>query len=513
MFEKIKKVMVWMVLGVWMAVLLQACGGGGSSATSSGTSAPSPVPAINNINGSATASGSVGSTFIVYGSGFGTLATASPAAGYSVNFLNASGVVAATASWAAGGWNSTYIKATVPTGLTSGTTYNVAVTTPGGTSNKVSFLITGSVAFSPSTISWAQTASMPVATAGFATIVAPVSGVTAVLTLGGNLSASGGAASNNAATVNLNTVNDGTGGTTAGTLNTWSTTTQLPAARGFAAGALANGYNSGVTGYGVVYVIGGLDGTGAATSTVYHATLSADGTIPASGTTGTWAATTALPAARYATGAAIFQGRLYVAGGADNTNTPTGTVWSAPINADGTLGTWATMPALPAALAYHQLITTGGVLYVLGGTITANVNPTSNAQSNGSSNAVYYNPINPADGSLAATWTVNSSSLIKVVEKNTAVAVGSYALVSGGLYNGATNGSTEEQYSSQSLNTLGAFTGATGSKTISGTAGGYNFYNQSVSLYVDPTGKPHVLILGGGDFGTGLLHKGVWYMP
>ncbi len=96
------------------------------------------------------------------------------------------------------------------------------------------------------------------------------------------------------------------------------------------------------------------------------------------------------------------------------------------------------------------------------------------------------------------------------------MAVGSYVLVSGGLYNSATTGSTEETYSQQSTSdgvSLGAFNGATGSSTISGSAGGYNFFNHSATLYVDPTGKPHVLILGGQSVNSPVLESGVWYMP
>jgi len=266
-----------------------------------------------------------------------------------------------------------------------------------------------------------------------------------------------------------------------------------------------------VTGSGVVYVLGGLDANGAATSTVYYASVTSTGAV------GAWATTTALPQVRYAFGAAVFRGHLYVAGGDDGTDTPTATVYSAPINSDGTLGMWSTtLPSLQAPVAYHQLVTTGGVLYVLGGTSTAAVDPISAAESTGSVSDVYYNSINP-DGTLAGTgWTANPAKMIKRVEKNTVVAIGSYVLASGGLYSSASSGSTEESYSAQSTTdaSLGSFNGATGSKTISGTSGGYNFFNHSVSLYVDPAGNPHVLILGGQSISStaSTVQTGVWYM-
>lgn len=492
-------------LAVCMAALLQGCGTGG------GGGGAHPVPVISNINGSATASGSANTTFIVYGTGFVTLADGSPVAGNTVDFRDVStGNVVASASWLAGGWNNAFIRAAVPNTLTAGVTYDVTVTTPGGTSNAATFLVTAS----PSTISWAATTALPVALQGLSAVVAPITSAgatkTFVYALGGNTAASStlNGKIDNVATVNINTVNDGTAGTIAGSLGaTWSAGIALPAARGFAAAALANGFNSQASGNGTLYVLGGLDASGLATNTVYFASLNADGT------TGAWISTTALPDFRYALGAAVFQGRIYVAGGADITATPTATVWSSPINADGTLGAWSVLPALPAAIAYHQLVTTGGLLYALGGTGSANVDPISNLQSANPSAAVYYNPINPADGSLAAAWTANPGSLIHASEKNTAVAIGGFVLVSGGLYSGASTGATEESYSAQSGNALGAFTAVTGSHTISGTTGGYDFFNHSAALYVDPTGKPHVLILGGNDVNTGALHAGVWYMP
>jgi len=506
------------VAGLVLTAFLQACGGGGGGGT------PMPLPAITDINGAATASGPAGSGFIVYGTNFGTLSGSGTTSGYSVDFRDAtSNSVVATASYAGSGWTGTYIKAVVPSsGVTAGTTYKVTVTTPGGTSNADDFLVTGSVALSPSTIAWGSTAALPAAIQGFPTVVAPItvtSGTTTtttthIYTFGGNTAASGvlSGKSANVASVYSNTINDGTGGTTAGTLAaaSWTTETNaLPEARGFAAGAFADGFNSMVSSAGVVYVLGGLDSTGVASSTVYYTTLSSTGAI------GAWATTTALPQALYAFGAVVFHGALYVAGGNDGADTPAATVYSAQINSDGTLGTWSTLPSLPAAVAYHQLVETGGTLYVLGGTSTAAVDPTSVNQSAGSVSTVYYNSINP-DGTLAGTsWTTNPASMIKAVEKNTVVAIGSYVLASGGLYAGASTGSTEESYSTQSTidASLGSFVGATGSKTIAGTAGGYDFFNHSAALYVDPAGNPHVMILGGQTVAVvPSVVSGVWYM-
>lgn len=188
-----------------------------------------------------------------------------------------------------------------------------------GTSNGATFTLVAAVAFSPSTIAWGSTSALPKAIQGFPTVVAPISVTsgsttttnTHIYTFGGNTAVSGASSANSAniAAVYSNTINDGTNGTTASTLAaaSWKTEANaLPSARGFAAGVIANGFNSHLSGSGTVYVLGGLDATDAATSTVYYASLASDGSV-------------GLPQVRYAFGAVVFHGRLYVAGGNDGT--------------------------------------------------------------------------------------------------------------------------------------------------------------------------------------------------
>jgi N-acetylneuraminic acid mutarotase len=491
--------------------------GGGSATLNNAFTMAAPV--LTDINGGLTGSGTVGSLFIIDGNNFGDLA-ALPATGYSADFRDAStnNLLASTAvNFASGDWQNILIVGTVPGTLASSTTYRVTVTTPSGTSAPLNFRVAASVSFSPSTISWTATAGLPTAQQGFPSVIVPITGPSGTSTsyiyaLGGNTASSGtnnGKASN-VATVSFNQMSNSTGGALANA--SWPSTTPLPDVRGFAGAVSANGFNSLISGYGNIYILGGLDGAGNATSTVYYASLNADGTIPAVATTGTWATTTPLPQALFAEGAAIFHGRIYVAGGNDSTGAPVAKVYSAKINADGTLGLWQAQADLPVTLAYHQLVTSAGNLYVLGGD-TAAADPISNLQAASSQGAIYYQPINIRNGNLAnATWTTNASSMGKNREKFSAVVVGSYILVSGGLYNGASTGSSEQSYAQVNTDgSVGSFNGATGSRTISGSLNGYNFLNHSSTYFVDGSGNPHVLILGGEDVNTGAPRAGVWY--
>ena len=172
---------------------------------------------------------------------------------------------------------------------------------------------------------------------------------------------------------------------------------------------------------------------------------------------------------------------------------------------------WAALTNLPDKRAFHQLLSVAGNLYVVGGTNSA-VDPTSNVASAGSQSTVLYDSISLVDGTLGSSWTTNANAMGKAREKFTAVVAGGYLFVSGGLYNGAANGSSEESYASlNSDGSVSSFNGATGSHTISGSAGGYNFFNQAAGYFVDSAGNPHVAILGGAEVGSGAPKAECWY--
>src|SRR5216684_4969217 len=173
-----------------LGLLLQACGS---------KNPPPPAPAIVDVNGGLSGSGTLGSVFIVDGTGFGDLTAQT--SGYSLDFRDAASnaVVASSTSainYAGLAWRSLFITATVPTtGLTAGITYKVTVTTPGGTSNAVSFLILSAAPYAPNTVWTKSTNSLPVAIQGFPTAVATIgTGATAATyayALGGNTASSG----------------------------------------------------------------------------------------------------------------------------------------------------------------------------------------------------------------------------------------------------------------------------------------------------------------------------------
>ena len=139
-------------------------------------------------------------------------------------------------------------------------------------------------------------------------------------------------------------------GAAAGTVGSWQSTTSLPVATRNATSVVYNNF---------LYEIGGFNST--YSSTVYFAPINGDGTL------GAWSTTTALPAARELASAVVSNGFVYEMGGDQAGAAPAATVYSAPLNGNGTLGAWSTTTVLPTALNFASSIVSNGYVYEIGG--------------------------------------------------------------------------------------------------------------------------------------------------
>ena len=467
-------------------IALTACG-----SDSTGPSGLSGPPVLTDVNGATQPSGPTGGTVVIDGQNFGTVQASA-----SVLFSNGSGGTIPAVIASAGDWSSTFIVTTVPAGAATGP---VVVTTALGTSNAITFTLTQNAAFNPSTITWTATNSLPVGLSGHAAAFAELHGTTttrAVYAVGGGDNSNTPVTSVSVATV---------GGS--GSLSSWSPTAALPAALAFSAAAVATPSNSRVTALGFLYVIGGAtDAGGQPSANVYRGTLAADGTVSS------WVQTTALPVPLHSLGAMIFHGDLYVAGGSTTSNAPAAAVYRSRIDTSGTLGSWQTEAALPFPRAHAGLGAFGGYLFTFGGDSGA-VAPNTGGLSASAVADVASAKIDLRTGDLtSAGWTTNANKLKKAVTKQTSVVAGGDVLITAGLYNGASTGSTEESYSQfNSDGTVGAFNGATGSNTISSLGGG-NLFNQAALGYTDGNGAFHVLVVGGDDVNIpGTKHSAVFF--
>lgn len=475
------------VTALLAALVLDACGG------SSGPTGLSGPPVVITVNGATAPSAPIGATVVVEGSNFGTSQAA--AAGL-VLFTNASGGPDTAIIASPGDWSSSLIVTTVPAGAVTG---NLVVKTSGGTSAAVTFTVAARVAFSPSTVSWTSTTPLPVGLSGHAVAAATIPGGTPtslVYVVGGADS--------------TNTPRDSVLYATvpgSGALSSWTKTMVLPAPIAFGAAVVLTPANSQVTSSYLLVLGGDSTASGKPVATVYRGTLSASGAV-----TG-WSTTTALPAPAHSLGAVVFNGSVYIAGGSGTGNAPVATVYRAAINSDGTLGAWAPLAPLPFARSYCAVGVNGTFLYALGGdSSSVTPNDSSSLKTTSLSDVVYAQIDIRTGGLTAAGWTAGANKLKKAVSKHTAVVAGGNVLVTAGLYNGATTGSTEESYAGLNVDgSTTSFNGATGANTIS-SGGGGNLFNHAATGYLDAAGAFHVLVVGGDDVNAPTKkHKGVFY--
>lgn len=136
-----------------------------------------------------------------------------------------------------------------------------------------------------------------------------------------------------------------------GTLGTWSVAPPLPA-------ALSSGQS--VVTKNRVYLLGGNNGS-TSTSAAYTAPINPDGTL------GAWTTAPSAPAAVYGGQTFVIKDRAYMLGGHRLNVGDSAIVYTAPINEDGTLGTWGTKSPLPNGLFFSQVILTSSRVYSLGG--------------------------------------------------------------------------------------------------------------------------------------------------
>jgi hypothetical protein len=319
-------------------------------------------------------------------------------------------------------------------------------------------------------------------------------------------------------TANTNTVwannlnQDGTVGNTTNTTWTTVTTNPLPTKLAHHAMAEADDTNSLVSvGKRYVYVIGGqVNSTDApgGTNTVYVASV--DST---SGTVGPWTASlNTLPKSLFGLSATVHNGYLYVAGGLDTNGNPVTAVYSAPVNADGTIGTWTTATnTLPTARAFGTMVVFGGIIYYINSDPNASSLP--NNQGVGDKDVYYASAVRGVIG----PWTLNGHLTIHDRAKGVLFIAYGQVIAGEGVYTGNAGGEMESSSVNAQNSTnvaLNSWNGLTGSQAPNANV--YNAAGFTSPLFAPTTNGPRFLILGGQAFtGTtgpgGALSSSVYY--
>jgi hypothetical protein len=131
-----------------------------------------------------------------------------------------------------------------------------------------------------------------------------------------------------------------------------------------------------------MYILGGYNGNGPL-NTIQRASFDNDGNLSSS-----WSNVGTLPIALQNMGYAATKGRIYLIGGY-NESSGISTVYSAPVNTDGTLGDFRTETSLPDVMANATCFVIKNKLYAVGGY----------------SNTVYRTTVN-SDGTLSSWETL-----------------------------------------------------------------------------------------------------------
>ena len=393
-------------------------------------------------------------------------------------------------------WANTYIVTTVPQGVANNSV--VWVKTQAGTSDSLEFDLISGNTFSPSLISWKRTVDLPHPLQGLGAAFVPVEH--------GNFAkfiytVGGAADSTNVATSVVYRAQV----LETGAISAWdNSVTPLPSPRAYAATAAATLYTANIdtSTAGYLYAIGGVDSTGTVVNTVLYSRVAPDGSL------GTWQSATALPAAVHSAAALVYRGYLYVIGGSDAQNKPTASAYRAQVKSDGSLGSWQPIASLAAPTAYHAVSNFGPYVYVVAGD-TGTVGPATQTMSTTETGAAYLGKIDMRTGDVASWVPVTAAT--KARAKHGVMSAGGSVVVTSGLYAGGTTGSSENSYAMISSDgTLGSWAGATGSSTIASLLG-YSIYNEAAVSFTDATGTGHVVVLGGANNSTGRASAGVVY--
>lgn len=199
-----------------------------------------------------------------------------------------------------------------------------------------------------------------------------------------------------------------------GSVSQWSDTTPLPHPRMYLA-------NSTLVLNDTVYLLGGARDPLAEDylNTVLIARPGADGRLSR------WVESPPFGSGAGTIAAVTTPGHLHAIGGlgtsAQQKDVVLDEVWTCEVKADGMLGTWTAGPKLPVALWYHNAAAAGGRVWVWGGLRTPQPDPATSISA-----FVFSAPIR-ADGQLG-TWRAEAQQLPRPFYSSTSGVVGPYLL-------------------------------------------------------------------------------------
>ena len=274
---------------------------------------------------------------------------------------------------------------------------------------------------------------------------------------------------------------------TGGITGSWTTIT----------GALTSGglcYTSAVAFNGYLFVMGGCTSqtisscTGSnVVNTVYTAKIGTAGSLSSPLTTAT-----SLTNSTFGASAVAYNNYLYLIGGSSGASVFS-SVYTAPINSDGSISSWATSTTLNTAVFLASSVVYNGYIYTMGGCTTTNCSSPTTTVQYAAVNCVT-NGNNICGGTYPiSTWTTASGSpLSTAVYGAAAVAYQGYIYLIGGFVSGATTTNTVFYNMINSDGSLNAWIPTSSANPITATA-----------LLSAVAYNNNITILGGGTGSSG----------
>ncbi len=462
---------------------------------------PAPsTPRIDYVDGAIEPVLVRGQSTVIEGFGFGDIQGTG-----GVTFPATSGAAVALVPDSAS-WSDREIRVTVPDSAISGA---VAVTTGTGQRFTAAVHVLPRVPFNGATFSWSARTDFPQAPVGIALAAAEYpsgSGLRTVLYAAGGAEPIGGDSALIAdSAVYVAQVSAG------GVIGAWArqhdTTNAvknraLPVRRAFACAVVATRFNSRFNGT-RLYVIGGIDSSGAAQASVLTASITADSDTSA------FQFIEPLPAPVAGASAVVRGGRLYVIGGVGPGGQPRSSVFVGRIGLTGHIDGWYIEPPLAGSRAYggavvldDRIVAFGGIADSadLGGGLDAL--PPRLVTSDTASLSLF-------SGFLSGAWAGGPALLPQGRSQFATLRVGTVTLLVGGICDGGVACPAETIAAGVGPDSLGAFTGPAGANTISGQGGG-TVVGPAGAVWREGDGSYHGIVVGGMDLTSRLRVAGAW---
>ena len=410
-------------------------------------------------------------------------------------------------------WSPFAIASTVPDSAAAGRV-GLGIETAAGVRVTMTINVLPRATIDPATLTWVSRGVFPGATSGIALTKAQFPGVG---TLPTSLYAVGGAEppalvpdSLSGRRVYVARVTAGGGGGWGGgggAIATWNPSRLLPAPRAFATAVVGTPFNSRFRGN-ALYVIGGLDSTGRAQSSVFAADVTADSV------SNPFITLEPLPAPRAGAIAVIRHGRIYVLGGTDTLGRPQSTVFIGRISPTGHIDGWFTQPALTGPRAYGAGIARKARVVAIGG--VADSVPPGGGVAASTQRLVTGDTaaLSTLSGFFTGGWGVGSALLPEGRSQFALFDLDSIVLVVGGMYPGATTNSAEMLAATVVNDSVGPFAGPVGANRISDlmcqTEPAGTLVGPAQVTWQEADGTRRGLVVGGLDLATLTRRSCAW---